>query len=150
MPLSLDAKNIQRSFGALLTQVSPESLEVHKPRSDAATSLVPSLLDAIEVQGDVPAAVLSIQFAPESVDVQMLPSLPSLSDLATAANFVPSLLEAIEVQFAFPADFRSVKVAPESFEVNIAPGSKSHVVTAASFVPSLLNDKEAHWALPAT
>jgi hypothetical protein len=74
--------------------------------------------------------------------------LPSLSELATAANFVPSLLDAIEVQFAFPAEVLSVKVAPESFEVNIAPGSGSPVVTAASFVPSLLNAKEVHWALP--
>ena len=71
-----------------------------------------------------------IQFAPESVEVQMFPPQ------TTAASLVPSLEEVMPYQVFVtptPAGSRSVQVAPESLEVQMFPTYS----TAASLVPSL-------------
>jgi hypothetical protein len=80
-----------------------------------AASFKPSLEEVIDVQRFmVPAGMLSVQVAPESADVHMLP-------LKTPApSFVPSLEEVMRIQyFALPTDVSSVQVAPESADVQM-------------------------------
>ena len=88
----------------------------------------------------VPTDVSSVQVAPESVDVQMLPSLTA------AASCMPSADEVIERQsLPAPVDVFSVQVAPESADVQMLPSlsmgpALAHKVPSltatASFVPS--------------
>ena len=61
--------------GDVVGSVVPVSADVQRlPRCTAATSFVPSALEATEIQSLVPPAVVtSDQVAPESVDVQRLP-----------------------------------------------------------------------------
>jgi hypothetical protein len=94
-----------------------------------AASLVPSLEDVMANHFFmIPVEVTSVQFAPESVDVQMFPSQ------TTAASLVPSLEDVMPLQsLVLPTEVSSVHVAPESEDVQMFPRS----ATAASLVPSL-------------
>ena len=65
------------------------------PSRATAPRILPSLLDAIEVQGRNPADSRLVHVAPESVDVQMYPASVQFPCEAIASR-VPSLLEAIE------------------------------------------------------
>jgi len=104
------------------------AVQISAPFATAA-SWVPSELDAIPFHHLEPAAVWSVQVAPESVEVQMSPLL------TLAARWVPSDLEAIDFRSREPAAVRSVQVAPESVEVQISP----LCAAAARWVPSELD-----------
>ncbi len=71
------------------------------------------------------ASSVSVQVAPELVEVQMFPLY------TTAASLVPSLEEVIPYQLR--ALSLEVQLAPESVDVQIFPP----LITAASLVPSL-------------
>jgi hypothetical protein len=67
----------------------------------------------------------SVQFAPESIDVQMFPPK------TTAASLVPSLDDVIPLQFCVLA--LGYQFSPESVDVQMFPP----LTVAASLVPSL-------------
>ena len=104
------------------------------PPEATAASLVPSLEEVMARQYFTPPTdVSSVQVAPESVEVQMLPSPPERSlrvtrgFLATAASLVPSLEEVMPYQnFGAPTDVSSVQVR-EAFVGAIAISVKNKV-----------------------
>ena len=65
----------------------------------------------MDCQDWLPGPVRSVQLAPPSVEVKMLPTEK------VAASFIPSAEEAIAVQKREPAEVRSVHVAPASLDV---------------------------------
>ena len=102
--------------------MAPELVEVHIfPPLATAASLVPSLDEVMLYQSCVlPTDVSLVQVAPESVEVQLCPSV--FPPPSAAASFVPSLDEVMQLQvLALPTELRSVQVAPESVEVQMFP-----------------------------
>ena len=83
--------------------------------------MVPSLDEVMLYQSCVlPTEVSLVQVAPESVDVQIYPSV--FPPPSAAASFVPSLDEVMQLQvFVLPTEVRSVQVAPESVDVQMFP-----------------------------
>ena len=81
--------------------MAPEFVDVQiSPQYITAASLVPSELEAIDIQrllliAEFPVVRL-VQVTPESVDVQISPSCPCPP--ATAAMYVPSELDAMDAQ----------------------------------------------------
>ncbi|HEY3913615.1 MAG TPA: hypothetical protein VGN61_03935, partial [Verrucomicrobiae bacterium] len=78
-------------------QFTPELVELQTPSYPAATNIVPSADEAIDVQPFVAEALVCIQSTPSSLEVQ----IPS--ERATAANLVPSADNAIDHQFSVGA-----------------------------------------------
>ena len=98
------------------------------PANTAAASFVPSADEVIPRQFFVaPTEISSVQVAPLSPEVQILPPF------AIAASFVPSAEDVIFLQACVaPTEVSSVQLAPLSVEVHILPPD----TVAASFVPS--------------
>ena len=119
----------------LSVQVAPELAEYQMVLLPTAMTLVPSLEDVMSFHSfALPTEVSSLQFTPESVEVQSFPSF------TWAASLVPSLEEVM------PRQSNSVvvpdvavawlQVAPESWEYQMYSASPV-VEVAASLVKSL-------------
>ena len=100
--------------------------------SATTASFDPSADDAMDLKfRDVPTPVLSVQVAPESIEVQIWPKS------TTAASLLPSSEEVIDLQdlivdIPVVPPLRCTQLVPESAEVQISPPS----TTAASLLPS--------------
>ena len=94
-----------------ITYRTPKSAVSKSAPLMAAASLVPSLLEVIEVHNCEPAIVCAVHVAPELEDVYRY------SLLLPATSFVPSLFEVMKTQFLEPEPDCAVQVTPESVDV---------------------------------
>ena len=104
------------------------------PPFTVAASFVPSAEEVIPPQSFVPPVmVTSVQVAPLSLEVQMLPLYTA------AASFVPSAEEVIHFHiFLAPIEVTSVQVLPLSLEVHMLVATEVIMLlaTAANLSPS--------------
>jgi hypothetical protein len=133
VPSELDATEAHAYaplFVACWVQVTPELLDVQIPEP-TAINLVPVASEATDIHVRLwaaPDAVWSVQVAPESLDVQMSPTLPGppapRPNPVTAINLVPVASAATDIHvrlWAAPDGVWSVQVTPALLDVQMSP-----------------------------